>query len=108
MKKGIRSDSNKRKVLTSKKFYDTVATELANGRILELHKSFIHLDIFSDNGYIKTTADYKCPFCNNKEKTEEHKQIKEDKGKIIIEIYCRACKKILISETLSKNELDSN
>ena len=107
MKKGIRSDSNKRKVMTSKKFYDTTATELANGRILELHKSFVHLDIFSDNGYIKTTTEYKCPFCNHKEKTEINKQIKEDQGKVTIEIYCKACKKILISETLGKNELDS-
>lgn len=106
MKKGIRSDSNKRKVLTSKKFYDTIATEQVNGRVLELYKTYVVLDVFSDNGYIKTNTDYKCPFCNHKEKTEEHKQSKEENGKITIEVYCKACKKLLISETLGKNEID--
>ena len=38
MKKGIRTSENNRKVLTSKKLYDTVATELLNGRMLELSK----------------------------------------------------------------------
>ena len=69
MKKGIRTDQNNRKVLTSKKIYDCVATEMANGRKLELHKSYVNLQIFSDNGFIKTVTDYKCPYCNNKEKT---------------------------------------
>lgn len=106
MKKGIRSDSNNKKVLTSKKFYDTIATEQLNGRVLELYKSHVVLEVFSDNGYIKTKTDYKCPYCNHKEKTEEHEETKNEKGKIIIEVYCKACKKLLISETLRKNELN--
>ena len=104
MKKGVRSDNNNRKVLTSKKFYDTVATELPNGRIMELHKSHVSLTVFSDNGFIKTTADYKCPYCNHKEKTDNHTETKKD-DKVIVEVFCRNCKQNLISETLTKNEL---
>ena len=104
MKKGVRSDQNNRKILTSKKIYDCVATELLNGRIMELHKSYVTLEVFTDNGFIKTNTDYKCPYCNNKEKTDIHTKKQED-GKIIIEVFCRKCKKSLISETLSKNEL---
>ncbi|MCF7798525.1 hypothetical protein K9M74_01335 [Candidatus Woesearchaeota archaeon] len=105
MKKGIRSDQNNRKVLTSKKLYDTVATELPTGRILELSKSYVTLQVFSDKGFIKTKTDYKCPYCNNKEITEEHTKTQEQEEKIIIDVFCKQCKQLLISETLTKNEL---
>ena len=104
MKKGIRSDSNNRKVLTSKKIYDCVATELPDGRMMELHKSYVTLHVFTDNGFIKTSTEYKCPYCNKQEKTEIH-TTKQEQDKITIEIYCKACKQILISETISKSEL---
>ena len=104
MKKGIRTSENNRKVLTSKKMYDTVATELLNGRMLELSKSYVILEVFSDNGYIKTNTDYKCPFCNTKEKTDIH-TTKQEGEKVVVEVCCRKCKQNLISEMLSKNEL---
>lgn len=104
MKKGIRSDENNRKVLTSKKVYDTVATELPNGTILELSKAHVTLQIFSDNGFIKTITDYKCPYCSNVEKTDRHAEKKEG-DVLVVEVFCRKCKKLLISESLGKNEL---
>lgn len=104
MKKGIRTGENNRKVLTSKKVYDCVATELPDGRMLELSKAHVNLTVFSDNGFIKTISDYKCPYCGNIEKTDIHTK-KQEGEKVIIEIECRNCKQNLISETLSKNEL---
>jgi hypothetical protein len=106
MKKGVRSDKNRRKILTSKKSYDCVATELPDGRIMELHKSFINLDVFSDGGFITTVAEYKCPYCNRKEKTDSH-EISQDGANTVVEVFCKGCKQVLISETLGKNELSS-
>ncbi len=84
--------------------YDTVATELLNGRMLELSKSYVTLQIYTDNGFITTSTEYKCPFCNTKEKTDVH-TTKQEGEKVVVEVECRACKQNLISEKLSKNEL---
>lgn len=104
MKKGIRLDQSNKKIRSSKRIYDCIATEQVNGRVLELHKTYVYLDIFSDNGYLTTSTEYKCPFCNMKEKTDTHTKT-NNQGKTIIEIHCKSCKKLLMSETLNKNEL---
>jgi hypothetical protein len=104
MKKGIRSDQNNRKVLTSKKVYDCVATQFPDGRMVEIHKSYVFLDVFSDNGFLKTKSDYKCPYCNTREKTDNHNKTEEGE-KITLELHCRKCKQLLLSETFSKKDL---
>jgi len=96
--------SHKKKIFRARKYYNSVITTLPDGRMMEQPKAYVYTDVFKENSFISTITKYNCPYCQAKEETDKH-ELKREQENTIINIYCEGCKKLLLREELTKQEV---